>query len=94
MEERFCKKCGKKIARRKLRWQPIFCSIKCANQWKAVNVIKGKKYKKRKEKELPINTDYYKRANGYCKNYNDNDIKCVVCYERRYLDEQEKECAL
>lgn len=94
MEERFCKKCGKLIDPKKYKDKPIFCSIKCANQWKAVNVMKGKKYKKRSEVEKPFNGDYYKRGKEYCKNYDDNDLKCVVCYEKRDLDNQEKECAL
>lgn len=94
MEEKYCENCGKQIPHRKMRWKPRFCSIACANRWKAVNVIKGMKYKKRKEKEKKVNTDYYKRGSEYCKNYNDNDIKCVVCYERRILDNQERDCEL
>ena len=94
MQEKYCEQCGKIIYLDKLKYKPRFCSRLCANRWKAVNVIKGMKYKKRKEKEQPINMDYYNRGKQYCKNYNDEDIKCVVCYDRRILDNQERDCAL
>ena len=89
-----CEFCGKRVPNYKARQGQRFCSILCANRWKAIHVITGMKYKKRKEKEKPVNYDYYKRGKEYCKNYDDTNIQCVVCYERRYLDTQEKECEL
>ena len=94
MQEKYCEQCGKRIVHKKLKYNPRFCCRACANIWNGAHVFKGMKYQKRKPKEQPINNDYYKRGKQYCKNYNDEDIKCVVCYERRILDNKERDCEL
>ena len=88
MQEKYCEQCGKRISHKKLKHKPRFCCRSCANTWNGKHVFKGMKYQKRKPKEQPINMDYYKRGE------NDEDIKCVVCYERRILDNKERDCAL
>ena len=94
MEYKYCEQCGKMILHKKLKYHPRFCCHACANTWNGAHIFKGKKLKKRKHKEQPVDTGYYERGKNYCKNYNDDDIKCVVCYEKRILDRQERDCEL
>ena len=86
MLERYCKcGCGRRIPHYKVRRGQVFYNCFCSNNF---NSKKNKKYKQK------TNTDFYKGGKKYCKNYNDDLLRCVICYERRDLDGMEKDCSL
>ena len=80
--------CGKLLPNKKAKKGIRFLNQKHASKWRAAQ-RKGKKlgpYKKRQDSE-DMEVDY-NLGKRYCKKYNNEDIKCVMCYEQY----QDKEC--
>lgn len=81
--------CGRELSKTKLKRKQRFINRKHAAKWHGMQ-RKGTKlgpYKKTLQNADSREVDYSLGCK-YCKKYNNNDIKCVVCYEQ-YLD---KEC--
>lgn len=74
MSEVYCKcGCGRRISHYKAKKGQIFYNRICSNNYN----LKNRVYKKN------VNKDFYKWGKKYCKNYNDEKLKCVICYENK-----------
>jgi hypothetical protein len=81
--------CGKKVPNNKERRGGRFYNCKHAAKWRA-DQRRGKKlgpYRKVRQDAGSRDVDY-NLGPKYCKKYNNDDIKCVMCYEQY----QDKEC--
>lgn len=85
MYDKQCLICGKKIDGRKVKLKGTnkVCSRKCLGAY-----LNGRKYNKdiksislMAKMKKPVKLTEYKNAPKWCDRYNDNDIKCVMCYE-------------
>ena len=83
--------CGLRVSNKKRKQGGIYYNIVHANRHKGLLSIGKKKghYKKKKiypsqqvyELKMDINDRYYYDGKSKCLNYNDDDIKCVMCFE-------------
>lgn len=94
MEERILCKCGCgcKVSLRRMRAGRLFLNQKHAAKWRGEQ-RKGKKMKaynfiKKPGRPAGVTGDISSRSVDYalgpryCANYNDEDIRCVMCYEQ------------
>ena len=83
--------CGLRVSNKKRKKGCIYYNIVHANRHKGLLSIGKKKghYNKKKtylsqqvyELKMDINDRYYYDGKSKCLNYNDDDIKCVMCFE-------------
>lgn len=84
--------CGLRVSNKKRKKGGIYYNIVHANRHKGVLSMGKKKgpYKKKKkvypsqdvyELKMDINDRVYYNGKSKCFNYNDDDIKCVMCFE-------------
>ena len=82
MTKVYCKcGCGKVMPNSKLKLGCVFYSRRHYGVYRTKISLQGKEYKavKKNKQERHIN---YSLGKGYCKKYNNENIKCVVCYEQ------------
>lgn len=86
----YCKcGCGRKLTNKQKQWGCEYASVKCANRVKGNNRrgIKRGPYKGFADNHQGRKLVYEKNGVSYkgkeiCKNYDDNKIDCVICYEQ------------
>lgn len=81
IKEVYCKcGCGKRIGHQKAKKGRVFLNKKHSALFREMQKRQDKPSKIKKEvKRIKID---YKYGTNYCKKYNDDDIKCVMCYEQ------------
>jgi len=79
MIEIYCKcGCGKRIGHQKAKKGRVFLNKKHS----AIYRERNKKQKKEATDSFWKRKINYNLGTDYCKKYNNDDIKCVVCYEQ------------
>ena len=84
--------CGLRVSNKKRKQGGIYYNIVHANRHKGILMtgVKRAPYKKKKKKylsqmidslKMDINDRFYYDGKSKCLNYNDDDIKCVMCFE-------------
>jgi len=88
----YCKcGCGKILSNKKLKQGGIFYNHTCANRFNSRKRCENN-HKKEHQKALrmDINDRFFYNGKSKCANYDDNNIKCVMCFEKEeYL---KKDC--
>ena len=91
--------CGKRVSNKKRKAGGLYYNILHANRHKGILMtgVKRAPYKKKKKKylsqmidslKMDINDRFYYDGKSKCLNYNDEDIKCVMCFENETYAKQ------
>lgn len=90
--------CGKPVSNKKRKQGCVYLNIQHSNKHKGLLAtgVKRKPYKKRQKYpsqdvynlKMDINDRYFYNGKSKCLNYNDDDIKCVMCFENDKYNKQ------